>query len=187
MMQLRLSDENTEHKEVAAAAAACVLEVLGVVWLSLILTCPLKEMKTRTSSLTSVVGDSRPGCEDERAVRGGSKAGESSALLGMLLATDGGVAPAPDASEPPGPAGQDAMLAHHYIGHTLRSRLRAFQQAIFACCLHTQRFMQGTRQCQMAKNHNEIQTRIVSPMHTLWFQASTDLFVLEPVSEERKE
>jgi len=38
----------------------------------------------------------------------------------------------------------------------------------------------------MAKSHSEIQTRIVSPMHTLWSQASTDLFVLEPVSEERK-
>jgi len=76
------------------------------VCLSLIPTRPLEEMKPRISGLTSVVGDSRPGCEDERAVRGGSKAGESSALLGMLLATDGGVAPAPDASEPPGPAGQ---------------------------------------------------------------------------------
>lgn len=52
----------------------------------------------------------RPVCDDDRAVMGGSRPpGDSSTLLGMLLVTDGGVAPlAP--IDPAGPA-PDSMVS----------------------------------------------------------------------------
>lgn len=62
------------------------------------------------SGRTSVVGDISPGTVDERAVSVGSRfPGDSAMLLGMLWATDGGVAPW-DARDPAGPAGQHAAF-----------------------------------------------------------------------------
>ena len=65
---------------------------------------------------TSVVGDMRPVCDDDRAVMGGSRPpGDSSTLLGMLLVTDGGVAPlAP--IDPAGPAPDSMVSAYSQLG-----------------------------------------------------------------------
>lgn len=73
---------------------------------------PQRDSKGRTS----VVGDMRPVCDDDRAVRGGSRPpGDSSTLLGMLLVTDGGVAPrAP--IDPAGPAPDSMVSAYSQLG-----------------------------------------------------------------------